>query len=100
MNQMGIGKILSVTIWMIFVTVLVVQAQSGIKFSTESEIKDDVEKVVCKNSERLDAVKKLFVSKGADETKVKIDDFNFVKNLVVEKPGKTQETVVIGAHYD
>ena len=81
-------------------TSITAQGQSAIKFSTEGDIKEDVAKVPCKNRDRLEGVKKLFVSKGAGEADVKIDDFKNVKNLVVEKAGETKEIVVIGAHYD
>lgn len=85
---------------MIFGIAFSAQGQSAIKMSTQAEIQEDVAKVACKNSERLEAVKKLFLEKGAAEADVKIDEFKYVENLVVEKPGETKEIVVIGAHYD
>jgi Iap family predicted aminopeptidase len=74
-------------------------AQSA-KISTEEEIKNDIAANVCKNSERLDAVKKLFLKLGASEADIKIEKIKDVENLVVTKKGKTEETVVVGAHYD
>ena len=72
----------------------------SISFSTDKEIKADIELVPCKNKHRLEGVKKLFLSKGATEADIKIEDFGYVKNLVVEKKGKVDETVIIGAHWD
>jgi len=70
------------------------------KIATEAEIAEDVKSVVCKNDERLAAVKKLFVKMGADDEEIKIEKIKDVENLTVTKKGKTGETVVIGAHYD
>ena len=72
----------------------------GIKLSSEKEIKEDIALVPCKNKERLEGVKKLFKAKGAKESDLKLVDFKHVKNLVIEKAGKSKETIIIGAHYD
>lgn len=70
------------------------------KFSTEDEINQDLKLNVCGNKERLDAVKKLFKKMGATDDEIKIEKFKDVENLVVVKKGKTEETVIVGAHYD
>jgi len=70
------------------------------KFSTENDIKEDLKLNVCENKERLDAVKKLFKKMGATDDEIKIEKFKDVENLVVTKKGKTEETVIVGAHYD
>ena len=75
------------------------QKETG-KFSTEDDIKQDLKLNVCENKERLDAVKKLFKKMGASEDEIKIEKFKNVENLIVVKKGKTEETVVVGAHYD
>ncbi len=74
--------------------------QESAKFSTQDEIKEDISLVKCKNKERLEAVKNLFLKKGAKDNEIIIEDSKGVKNLVVTKKGKTDETIVIGAHYD
>jgi len=71
-----------------------------VTYSTEKEIKKDVSEVPCRNKNRLEGVRKLFEQKGAKPTDIKIDDYKHVRNLVVEKPGKSKETVIVGAHYD
>lgn len=71
-----------------------------VRFSTEEEIKADVALVPCKDKERLAAVKSLFAKMGANEAEIKIEKLKSAENLVVTKKGKTDETVVIGAHYD
>jgi len=75
------------------------QKETG-KFSTEDDIKQDLKLNVCENKERLDAVKKLFKKMGASEDEIKIEKFKNVENLIVVKKGKTEEKVVVGAHYD
>ena len=67
---------------------------------TEESIKQNLASVVCKNSARLEAVKALFRQMGATEDDLKVDKFDHVENLVLTKKGKTEETIVIGAHYD
>lgn len=71
-------------------------------FSTKQEIEDSIKGVPCKTAERLDGVRKLFLSAGANEQDIKVEKFDKEKisNVVVRKEGKTKETVVIGAHYD
>jgi Zn-dependent M28 family amino/carboxypeptidase len=70
------------------------------KPSLDDEIKADLELGPCKNDERLAAVKNLFLKLGASETDITIEKFKDVQNVVLVKKGKTDETVVIGAHYD
>lgn len=75
--------------------------QTKIKLSSEEDLKADMELVSCKGrKERLEAVKKLFLKVGAQDSEIVIEKINDVENLVVTKKGKTQETVIIGAHYD
>ncbi|MBA3335908.1 MAG: M28 family peptidase [Acidobacteria bacterium] len=74
--------------------------QTTVKISTEEEIKEDINLNVCKNAERLEAVKKLFQKMGAKDTNIKIEKIKDAENLFVIKKGKTDETVIIGAHYD
>jgi len=69
-------------------------------FSTEDNIKDDLKLNVCKNEERLEAVKQLFKKMGASDDEIKIEKFKNVENLVVTKKGKTEEIIIVGAHYD
>ncbi len=76
------------------------QPPSSLPLATDKEIKTDVELVPCENKDRLEGVRRLFVDKGADESDVKIEDFGHVENLVIEKHGNGNGTVIIGAHYD
>ena len=56
--------------------------------------------VPCEDSERLAAVRGLFEQVGAPADAITLDRHDGVDNLVVVKPGKTAEKIVIGAHYD
>ena len=88
---------------MILVLFLVFSAfsqQQKVFISSENEIKEDLKLNVCKNEHRLEAVKKLFQKMGAKEADIKIEKIKTVENLVIAKKGKTDETVIIGAHYD
>jgi len=55
---------------------------------------------VCKNDERFEAVKNLFKKMGASDNDLKVENFDKVQNLTVTKKGKTNETIIVGAHYD
>lgn len=91
----------SVTIFLLAITAIsnIIAQQKAPRVSTEAELKEDLSGP-CKNSDRLDAVKKLFVKMGAPESEIKADKTSDVQNVVFTKKGKTNETVVIGAHYD
>jgi Iap family predicted aminopeptidase len=74
--------------------------QSSLRISTPEEIKAEFDRVPCKNDERLAAVKTLFERMGATEADITVDKYKHAENLVVRKPGATDETIIIGAHYD
>ncbi len=70
--------------------------------STEEAVTESVKLVPCKNEDRTEAVKKLFGQMGAKPDEITVEKFNKdkVSNVVVKKKGKTDETIIIGAHYD
>jgi Zn-dependent M28 family amino/carboxypeptidase len=75
--------------------------QKSVKLATEAEIKEAVALAPCKDKDRLEAVKKLFVNAGAAESDISIEKIKSVENLSVTKKGKSDsEIVVVGAHYD
>lgn len=74
----------------------------GVTISTKDEIKAAVEAVPCDQDARLEGVKKLFIAAGAKPDDIKVEEFKKgkVSNLVVTKKGTTDETIIVGAHYD
>ena len=56
--------------------------------------------VPCEDGERLAAVRGLFERAGAPTEAITLDRHDGVDNVLVVKPGKTAEKIVIGAHYD
>ncbi len=68
--------------------------------STELDFKRDMQLVPCKDANRLKAVVDLFRSAGAGDAEINIDNNKGAKNLVVTKAGRTNEIIVVGAHYD
>ena len=75
-------------------------AAQAVRLSTEAEMVEHLMQAPCENKDRLDAVRELFVQAGADEADIRIDSFRNVENLVVTKKGATNETIIVGAHYD
>ena len=77
-------------------------AAQGVPISTKEEIQAAVEAVPCDQDARLEGVKKLFTAAGAKESDMKVEEFKKgkVRNLVVTKKGSTDETIIVGAHYD
>ena len=75
-------------------------AAQNAKISTEDEIKEDINSNVCKNDDRLENVKKLFAKMGAPEGEVRVEKIKNVENFVVTLKGSSEETIIVGAHYD
>lgn len=71
-------------------------------FSTKEEVAESVKQVPCKVEERMEGVRKLFLAAGANEDEIKVEKFDNDKtlNVVVRKAGKSNETIIVGAHYD
>lgn len=100
MNKYTHVKNLILALFLLAVSTVVAAAQGGAKISTEAELKEDIAANVCKNDERLEAVKKLFKKMGAGEADIKVEKIKNTENVVVTKKGKTDETIIVGAHYD
>ena len=71
-----------------------------IVISTQEEIARDVALAPCKDKERLNAVKALFLKIGAREDELTIENLDGVENIVLRKKGTSAGTIVVGAHYD
>lgn len=71
-------------------------------FSSKEMLEASIRSVPCESDKRLEGVKSLFVSVGATEADIHIEkyDKDKISNLVVRKKGGTEDTIVIGAHYD
>lgn len=76
--------------------------QTNSVISTKESVEESVKLAPCKNKERFEAVKKLFSQIGAKDDEITIEKFDKdkISNVVVKKKGKSDETIVIGAHYD
>ena len=68
--------------------------------ATLEELTDELKAAPCKNVERLAAARKLFEEMGATDADISLVESGSVKDLVVIKRGKTEDTVIVGAHYD
>src|SRR5581483_7755296 len=67
-----------------------------INISTMNEIKAEFDDVPCKNDARLSGVKALFEKLGAPAEELQIVKLKNVENLIVRKPGQSEEKIVIG----
>lgn len=99
MKKRSMGANVLPILFLAFCFIVPVAAQKA-KISTEEEIKEDVSLNVCKNNERLEAVKMLFRKMGAADSDIKVEKLKDVSNVIVTRQGKSEETVVLGAHYD
>ncbi len=70
--------------------------------STADAVTESVKLAPCESKERLEAVKKLFAQMGAKDDEITVEKFNKdrIQNVVVKKNGKSEETIIVGAHYD
>lgn len=77
-------------------------AQNGVAISTKESLEASVVSAPCENDERKAAVVDLFRKMGAAGSDIKIETFNKEKtsNVVVHLKGRSDETIIIGAHYD
>lgn len=77
-------------------------AQSAITLSSKEDVAASVASVPCPQNERLEGVRRLFREAGAADDEIQIEKFDKDKiaNVVVRKKGATDETIVVGAHYD
>lgn len=86
-------------ILVLLVFALAAKAQQE-QYVTAKNIQDDVNSFVCKNEDRLEAAKKLFKNAGAVDEELQVVKSGKVDNLVITRKGETNETIVVGAHYD
>ena len=77
-------------------------AQQNELLSSQEQIAESVKLAPCKSENRLVAVKQLFEKMGAKEQDIAVEKFDKdkISNLVVKKKGKSEETIIVGAHYD
>ena len=78
-------------------------AGSGqVTLSTKDQVEASVKSVPCPHDERLEGVRRLFKDAGASDEEIQVEKFDKdkISNVIVRKKGTTDETVVIGAHYD
>ena len=68
--------------------------------ATPESLQKQFEAVPCEDSARQAGVKALFEGVGVAAADIRVDAFGHVENVVVTRPGKSSETIVIGAHYD
>ncbi len=73
---------------------------TSLPLALESDFREPLNAVPCKNEERLPAVKALFEKMGADEANISIEKMKDVENIIIRKPSASNETIFIGAHYD
>ncbi|MCB1035873.1 MAG: M20/M25/M40 family metallo-hydrolase, partial [Acidobacteria bacterium] len=75
-------------------------APAAVTLSTEAELLENARQAPCDNRERLGAVRMIFEAVGADPNAIHTDRFKRVENLRLEIPGRTADTIVVGAHWD
>ncbi|HEY1070955.1 MAG TPA: M20/M25/M40 family metallo-hydrolase [Thermomonas sp.] len=77
--------------------------RAGPPMATPDDIAQDVLAVPCDNAQRQAAVRALYERMGANPADLRVERFSDrggVENLVLVKPGRSPDTIVIGAHYD
>ncbi|MFV0389753.1 MAG: M28 family metallopeptidase [Pyrinomonadaceae bacterium] len=63
-------------------------------------IKDEVAATPCSNSMRQKALKELFIKHGMKPTEIEAQTGSHAVNFVATVVGKSDESIVLGAHYD
>lgn len=91
-----------ITLSVLFISVNHLFAQDPSFISTQESLTESVKIVPCKSEERLEGVKNLFAKMGAKPEEIQVEKFNKdkVSNVVIIKKGKTDDKIIVGAHYD
>lgn len=77
------------------------QAAGDRPFRTEkADLVEEIKAVDCDDADRQKEVVRLFERNGAGKDEIKTEKFEDVSNVVVTVRGRTDETVVVGAHFD
>jgi hypothetical protein len=102
MNNRSRPAIAVLFFWLVFLlTPFVANAQElSVTTSTPEQIKTDLDRVTCKDDERLSAAKALFQSAGAADSDITVHKYKGVEDIVLVKKGESDEKIVVGAHYD
>ncbi len=76
--------------------------QNSSPVSSQKQIEESVKLAPCDSKNRFNTVENLFEKLGAKKEDISIEKFNKgeISNLVVRIKGKTDDTIIIGAHYD
>lgn len=92
--------LISAVLILILFSIAFIQNSRRFNLSQSDEIYSNLHDVPCGNEARFAAVKALFVKKGAANEDITVENFEDVQNILVSKKGKSDETVIVGAHYD
>ncbi len=61
---------------------------------------DQIKTVVCEDADRFRSVKTLLKNMGVKDSDISVEEFEFATNIALTVKGKTDETVIVGGHYD
>lgn len=94
-------KIVRTSIALLVLALASVAQTTGIVIATKDELTADIASVSCGDRrKRLEAVKKLFVEKGAADGEIETVKSDGTENVIIRKKGTGTGTVIVGAHYD
>lgn len=71
-----------------------------VRMAVVEDFREPLNRVPCKNEDRLPAVKALFEEMGASEADITIEKIKDVTNILIRKPGASAEKILLSAHYD
>jgi len=80
--------------------VLLQAEQNPLRISSPDEIAQDAMRVPCKRKERLAGVLSLFEQMNVPPAEISVEKMGGAQNVIVRLAGSSEETIVIGAHYD
>lgn len=68
--------------------------------STPEQIQEDILNLDCSKRDRLPAVQALLEKMGAQAAEISVERFKRVENVTVRRQGKSENLIIVGAHYD
>jgi Zn-dependent M28 family amino/carboxypeptidase len=99
-RTIGTKSVFSVLAFLVMLAGATTFHAQSIPISSEADLKAALERAPCKDEERQAGVTEIFASVGAAPDAIATQKLGKIENVIITKPGKTKETVIVGAHFD
>jgi Zn-dependent M28 family amino/carboxypeptidase len=99
-RTIGTKSVFSVLAFLVMLAGATTFHAQSVPIASEADLKAALERAPCKDEERQAGVTEMFASVGAAPDAIVTQKLGKIENVIITKPGKTKETVIVGAHFD